>query len=189
MKEILFIRHGATPGNQQGRYVGRTDEPLSQLGVQQAQELGRQNLQADQIYTSPAKRTVQTAQLAFPGRAWVEEPRLWEADFGAFEGKTAQELEGDNRYSVWVESGCTLPIPEGESVTSFKQRCRQAFLDCMAQQSEGSCTAFVIHGGCIMAILEALAVPHKGFYDYHIGNAQALRCTMEENVLHILEET
>ena len=31
--KILMIRHGATPGNCQGRYVGRTDEGITEASA------------------------------------------------------------------------------------------------------------------------------------------------------------
>ena len=30
--QALLIRHGKTPGNEERRYIGRTDEPLSARG-------------------------------------------------------------------------------------------------------------------------------------------------------------
>ena len=33
--DMALIRHGMTPGNEEHRYIGRTDEPLSQKGREQ----------------------------------------------------------------------------------------------------------------------------------------------------------
>ena len=183
MKEVLLIRHGATEGNLQRRYIGRTDEPLCGLGLEQARSLS--GLAADRIYASPAVRTVQTAQIIFPDMDISLEPALWEMDFGAFEGKTAQELESDPRYQAWVDAECKTPVPEGEAVDAFKGRCCSAFQKIMAAAPEGSCTAFVIHGGCIMAILEAFAEPKRSFYEWHIRNGGCCRCVMEQGVLQV----
>jgi len=184
MKQILLIRHGATAGNLERRYIGRTDEPLCEAGTAQAQQLRKKGLQADYLYVSPARRTIQTAEIVFPDMAYTPVPDLWETDFGAFEGKTAEELSNDPRYRKWVDANCLSPVPDGESIAQFKRRCCSAFREIAGQLPEGS-TAFVIHGGCIMAILEAFALPKKDFYDYHIKNGAYIRCVYRDGNLFI----
>ena len=44
---------------------------------------------------------------------------------------------------------------------------------------------FVVHGGVIMAIMEAYARPKKDFYAYHIGNGECLACTYDGRVLTV----
>ena len=56
MIELLFIRHGATAGNLQRRYIGRTDEPLCPAGLDQAEALGALHLQADRLIVSQIGR-------------------------------------------------------------------------------------------------------------------------------------
>lgn len=189
MKRILFIRHGATAGNLERRYIGKTDEPLCDLGIRQATALKEQAFSADYLYVSPALRTVQTAQMIFPAMPYTEIPELWETDFGDFEGKTSDELADDLPYKEWIESNCLSPIPNGESVVEFKKRCCSAFADIAAKLPDHSTTVFVIHGGCIMAIMEAFAQPKKDFYKYHIPNGAFLQCAMgEDGALFVCEE-
>ena len=76
MKRVLFIRHGATNGNLQHRYIGRTDEPLCPHGQALAAALA--GVEADRIIVSPMLRTRQTAELMFPGRAYEIVDRLRE---------------------------------------------------------------------------------------------------------------
>lgn len=186
MNEILFIRHGSTAGNLEKRYIGRTDEPLCEIGIQQLQQLRQQDLQADQLFVSPALRTRQTAAILFPHMKGIQIPELWETDFGEFEGKTAHELSDCSTYQAWVDSGCMDKIPGGESIADFKARCTAAFQKIAGTLPPDSTAAFVIHGGCIMAILEAFALPQKGFYDYHIPNGSFIRCSCADGVLRIL---
>lgn len=183
MKRIFLIRHGSTAGNLQRRYIGRTDEPLCPRGVEQIQALAQAHLNADILFVSPARRTVETAEILFPGKPRTEVPGLWETDFGRFEGKTADELWETAEYRRWVDGNCLGPVPEGESADRFKERCCAAFLDCMARVPEEATAAFVIHGGCIMAILERFAVPKRSFYEYHIPNGTLAACTMEQGRL------
>lgn len=179
MKQVIFIRHGPTAGNLERRYIGRTDEPLLEGWRPEIA------VEADRIFVSPMLRTRQTAALLFPGRDYTVVPDLRETDFGQFEGKTADELADCQAYRQWVDGGCTAPIPGGESVAAFKARCCRAFQLAVLDLPEGSTAAFVIHGGCIMAILEAYARPKREFYAYHVPNGAAVCCTLEGEVLTV----
>ena len=184
MKKLIFIRHGSTAGNLERRYIGRTDEPLCSRGRSQAERLAAEQPWADMIFVSPARRTVETAQIVFPGRDLIPVSGLWETDFGLFEARTGDELwENCPEYRTWVEGNCLGPVPGGEAIDRFKDRCCEAFLDCLARVPDGQTAAFVIHGGCIMAILERYARPQKRFYDYHISNGKVLEATEETGVL------
>ncbi|MEA4968915.1 MAG: histidine phosphatase family protein [Candidatus Pelethousia sp.] len=186
MKTVYFIRHGSTAGNQEKRYIGRTDEPLCQQGEAQAAALAGAGFPAfDCIFSSPYLRCRQTAAILFPGRALILAPGLKECDFGLFEGKTADELSSSPEYVAWLDTGCITPLPGGESVMGFKARCCEAFLQAVAAISENGSAAFVIHGGCIMAILEQYALPKRTFYEYHIKNGGWVRCALAKETLTI----
>ena len=60
----LLLRHGQTPMSVQKRYAGRSDPPLTDIGVQQAAAAAKRLASAGfgVIVTSPLLRTVQTAQ-------------------------------------------------------------------------------------------------------------------------------
>ena len=180
--EIIFIRHGATAGNLERRYIGRTDEPLCTLGLEQAEKL-RGKFKPDYLFVSPMLRTRQTAEIAFPNMEYETAADLRETDFGIFEAKTADELKDDKHYVNWLESMCLDPIPEGESVEDFKNRCCKAFLEIVEKLHENSTVAFVVHGGVIMSTLERFCNEGKSFYDYHIKNGEYLLCDFEDGKL------
>lgn len=186
MKQLIFIRHGSTAGNLEKRYIGRTDEALCPLGIQQIEELKAQNFRPDFLFVSPMLRTRQTAEILFPKHSANIVENFRETDFGIFEGKSAAELSGSPEYQKWLDSFCLDAIPQGESVAAFKERCCRAFTDIAKSLPEASCTAFVVHGGVIMAILERFALPKRDFYDYHIGNGKFVCCTLdtENKTLH-----
>lgn len=95
--QIHLIRHGLTDGNTQGRYIGRTDLPLSGEGIRELKNLAEkyEYPRAELYYTSPMLRCIQTMNLLYPGTDCFEVPGLREVDFGKWEGKTAQELSDD----------------------------------------------------------------------------------------------
>lgn len=185
MIDIFFIRHGATEGNLHHRYIGRTDEPLCEAGVAQVEALRKQELSVDHLFVSPMLRTRQTAELLFPQTPYTVVDGFAETDFGRFERKSADELSDDPAYQAWVDAMCLTPIPEGESVADFKTRCCKAFAEMIQTVPDGSRVGFVVHGGVIMAILEAYARPKKDFYAYHIGNGECLACTYDGYVLTV----
>lgn len=154
MIQLLFIRHGATVGNLEKRYIGSTDEPLCDTGIAQIKALRQYGFQADYLFVSPMLRTRQTAQLLFPQKEYTTVNDFRETD----------------------------PVPQGESVTDFKARCCSAFEQIMKTIPDHSHVAFVVHGGVIMSIMEAYAEPKKGFYDYHIGNGKYIFCKYDNDI-------
>lgn len=189
MNNILLIRHGMTAGNLRRAYTGRTDEPLCPQGTDQIKALAGEGLTAGRVIASPMKRTVESASILFPHQEPVTDPGLTETDFGIFEGKTADEISADPElgplYSKWLDTGCQGPVPGGEDVKSLKERVCAAFEHQVSLLPEGTSAAFVIHGGCIMAIMEKFALPHRDFYCYHIGNGEVIMCGWDGSHLKI----
>ena len=166
--KIIFIRHGETNGNTEKRYIGRTDEPLCEKGIILIQS--RTYPACDIVVTSPMKRCIQTAEIIYPGVKKLVCDDMCECDFGDFEGKNYTELNGNLHYQKWIDSGGTLPFPNGESIEYFKKRCTEAFTQTVSALLCDCTPAFIVHGGTIMAILEKYAVPQKNYYDYMIKN-------------------
>lgn len=183
MRTILLIRHGMTAGNMEKRYIGRTDQPLCDIGAAQAKALAPCLPRCDFLFSSPLLRCRQTAAMLFPGQTACVIPELRECDFGIFEGKDAAALAGNPAYDNWLATNCTAPIPEGEDVSAFKARCAKAFAHTAFRLPKNSVAAFVLHGGCIMAILERFARPRGKFYDFHLGNCRYVACCCENRTL------
>jgi broad specificity phosphatase PhoE len=125
---ILLVRHGETAWSREARLTGRTDLPLTEVGVQEAVQAGRllPSLLAisDTPVTSPmalcspmvrARSSAELAALPVP-ISLVDELR--EADFGNFEGLTTAEIH--RRFPGWHywRDGC----PGGESLARLRQR-------------------------------------------------------------------
>ena len=191
MIECYLYRHGKTKGNEEGRYLGRTDESLSEEGKKALRE--KRMPPAEAVFSSPKKRCQETAALFFPGQCRISVPDLRECDFGIFENKNWRELSGNPAYQKWIDSGGTLPFPGGESGEGFQKRCREAFLEVLAFcKREGiERAALVIHGGTIRSILSAWGEPARGFYDWNPKNGGGYRIRVKEGEplsLEILEE-
>ena len=112
MLELMLIRHGMTAGNRLSRYIGRgTDEPLSE---ERKQRLSAYSGKLPQlVFVSPMLRCRQTAEILFPGCTLHVVEELAECDFGEFENKNYQELDGNEAYQKWIDSNGMLPFPGG----------------------------------------------------------------------------
>lgn len=164
---MTLIRHAPTRGNMQGKYIGRTNLPLCYEG--RALARGQKGWPGvPRVYTSGMARSVQTAEILFPGAALVHEGGLAEMDFGDFEGRSWREMESDAAYRAWVDSGCEAPCPGGEAKTDFTARCCGAFLAVLEkEQAAGSQHVYMVaHGGTIMAVLSCLALPQQPYFSW-----------------------
>src|ERR1700689_5961222 len=92
----LLLRHGQTPMSVQKRYAGRSDIPLTEVGLQQAAAAAKRLASAgiDVIVASPLLRAGQTAGevAAATGAPGGTEDGFRETDFGAWEGLTFAEV-------------------------------------------------------------------------------------------------
>ena len=178
--KVVLIRHARTHGNIEKRYIGKTDEQLCSGGVKQAKALfERGNLpRPDALIVSPYFRCTQTAQILYPDTAYEIYNDLRECDFGLFEGKTHADLIDNKWYTSWLAADCMSDIPGGESVAGFKRRCHTAFVESIRAKSDDSTVVFVIHGGCIMAILERFSQPQRDFQEYYVDNCEMVECSV-----------
>lgn len=179
--EVFFIRHAQTLGNIEHRYIGRTDEPLSDAGIASFCELAYPAV--NRIITSPMRRCLQTAKILYPMMKPKIVPDFREYDFGDFERKNYEELKDQAEYRAWIASSGTQAPPNGESMTAFKRRSCDAFVQVMDQAfADGLASiALIIHGGTVMAILEHFAVPANPFYHWQIKNLGCLKADTFEN--------
>ncbi len=95
-RSFLCLRHGATDWNREGRFQGRTDNPLNDEGIAQAHAAAEKlrAVELGHVVSSPLLRAVQTAEIianvAF--KTVTLDQGLIELDFGSFEGKAVREL-------------------------------------------------------------------------------------------------
>lgn len=103
MSDIYLLRHGETKWNAEGnRYCGRTDLPLTQKGLAQAEAAAKKlgSISFKKVYSSPLQRAMRTAGIAGRTTNVLTDPRLIEVNFGSWEGKTKEEFIAENK-SLW----------------------------------------------------------------------------------------
>jgi len=132
--KILFIRHGETEWNAEGRTQGILNSPLTQKGRAQAEQLGKILVQHDvdpsdyfQV-TSPLGRTLETVagiqkHVSFDP---IYESLLQEINLGNIGGMTRYEIEME--YPEHLQGKKRLDwyfgAPEGETFEQIKQRAK-----------------------------------------------------------------
>lgn len=164
--KIELIRHGKTALQEEGKYQGKTDAPLSEKG---RSELRCALARPDLLVVSSRIRTHQTAAILFPGIDRVEVPELDEMDFGDFEGRNFREMEQNRAYRRWVDGMCEGQCPGGEAKAEFSKRVTDAFLKEMrrAEEKEVPTVALVVHGGTIMAIMDRFCRQKRDYFAWN----------------------
>lgn len=169
---IHLIRHGITAGNEEGRYIGSTDLPLSEAGGRRLKSLAAKYPypQAEAYFVSPLKRCVQTMEILYPQAKPILIDDFRECGFGAWEGKTAKEIAADDpAFARWISGqGKEVTPPGGENGGVFLQRTCAAFEKIVKGLMTSGITSAVIvaHGGTLMSILSAYGLPRARFYDW-----------------------
>jgi broad specificity phosphatase PhoE len=117
---LILIRHGQTILNAAGRFRGRQDVSLDEVGRTQVEALARRlkmSFNITQLLTSPLRRAVETADAVAKtfGLATVVEPRLNDLDYGNWQGLTAEEAAAayPREYRDWERIPDKVLLPGG----------------------------------------------------------------------------
>ena len=161
--ELHLIRHGETNWNKERRVQGQSDSHLTDLGTQQAKELGQRiaHLEFDKIYCSSSLRTRQTAEYAFPELAteikYLDELR--EIFLGPWEGHLYEDLaqsEPESHGHFW-EQPHLFRLSGAESFFELQQRAIDTVAEIEAAHRTDSVSdrkvAIVSHGALIKSYL------------------------------------
>jgi len=161
MSRLVLVRHGEAE-SAAGRFCGRYDPPLSELGRSQAEAL--RPLAVPALYTSPARRAVETADAIATGATVVDDLR--EVGFGEADGLRYDEAAArwPELYAAWLETPTKVTFPAGEEFDAFRRRVLGALdrIDLPA--------VVVTHGGVIRTALAAwLGVPDERLVRIDVG--------------------
>ena len=168
---LLLIRHGESRGNLNRRWQGWLDEPLTDLGREQAHRLAERLLDraadgappATAVYSSTLTRAFQTGDIL--ARRWgvplILDGRLRERDVGVLQGLTWTEVQAQHpEIAETIRERWTVPtLPGGETTARLSERVWQA-VDGILLRTNGreaeSNVAIVSHGGAINAYFNRL---------------------------------
>jgi broad specificity phosphatase PhoE len=131
MVKLILARHGETLWNAEKIYRGRRDIGLDQVGIKQAELLGKylSNYGLEVIYSSPLKRALDTANIiARYQKIGVQIAEgLIDFDYGKWQSLPEQEVKRlySTLFNEWHNSPHKVRMPGGESLEDVRSRAVQ----------------------------------------------------------------
>jgi alpha-ribazole phosphatase len=145
---LILIRHA--PALTGGRLCGRTDVPADLSDGARLAALSAALPKPARLAVSPALRCRQTAAALWSGESCAD-PRLWEQDFGDWDGAAYADVPDLGRMDL-AELARVRP-PGGESFADLCDRIAPA----LSEHAAAGPTVIVAHAGTVRAAL-ALAL-------------------------------
>lgn len=217
-KEVVFYvtRHGKTMFNAAERAQGWSDSPLTDEGLEVAEQLGagleKEQIQFVSAYSRDAGRARETTQVVLENSGqsklnYTEDKRIREICFGTYEGDTndnmweaaAKEAGYKNAEELLADEALDLDgmyeaikaadqTGMAEDLTTVKKRMREALTE-IAEETEkngGGNVLVVSHGGAIMAMISELKGEERAEF-VPIGNASVTKIVYKDGVFDIQE--
>jgi alpha-ribazole phosphatase/probable phosphoglycerate mutase len=177
MITLDMMRHGEPAGGR--KYRGQTDDPLSEKGWAQMHAAVGEALPWTRIVSSPLVRCRAFAETLADshGLPLALDDRLREVGFGAWEGKTAAEIEADAPGTLArFKADPVNARPVGaEPLAEFHARVAAALNDVLVRH-EGQHVLLVGHAGVMrMALAWALHIPLEHAYRIEVATASITR--------------
>ena len=182
---ITLFRHGLTEENKRKSYLGWNDSPLTKEGAEELRRYQLNKEDYDYFLSSDLARCVRTMELLFPDVS-PELSSAWrEMNFGAFQGKTYEELKNNEDYQHWLDDYLTIQPPGGESFTEFSARVEKAWgalVDEILHQ--GKKRPFIVtHGGVIRYLFSRFAPEKKAFWEWKITHGSCYELVFDRQQL------
>ena len=166
-RSFICLRHGATDWNREGRFQGRTDNPINDEGIAQAFAAARriQKLRIDRVVSSPLRRARKTAEIIAAASAApvVIDEDIIEIDYGSLEGQVIADAMRAHNLKTTEDLSSIMP-PDSEPwplITERALRCVGKWLDADPEAS----VLFVCHFVVMQALSTALC--GKWFHNRH----------------------
>ena len=158
---LVLIRHGQTRHNAERRFVGCSNPPLDETGLQQAQSLGEalRDLPLGGLYASPLQRTRQTA--APLGTPLILDG-IKELDQGELEGKRFEDVGEDlaDFFMAWAKDPTGVRVPGGETMDECQERACAALSGLVQAHEPGPPVVVLTHQMVLsVVLLRALGLP------------------------------
>lgn len=128
MYKLVLVRHGQSVWNQENRFTGWTDVDLSERGVNEAKEAGKElkdgGFQIRYAYTSMLTRAIKTCNVILEEMdlLWLPVEKTWrlnEKHYGFLQGMNKKEMVekyGPDQVQIWRRSFSVAPpaIPDND---------------------------------------------------------------------------
>lgn len=184
---VYLIRHAKSIANEKRLYNSRIEDDLglNEYGKEQAKELGQffKNTSIGKVYSSPFKRTLQTAQeitSALGQDTVVEVSELKELNCGEWEGYTENEIgeKFPDAWKGWHIDPQNNPIPGGESLMEVQSRALPA-LNKIIKNNKGKEIVVVTHYCVFNVLLCSFISSLANFRCFDTKNGTIAKITMD----------
>ncbi len=161
--EMYLFRHAQTQWNQEKRFQGQQDSPLSELGTLQSKKMAEalEVIDPEIIVTSTLNRTKETARIALEewghDKEMIEMAELKESAFGPWEGMMIDDVKRD--FPDEFNSHRTTPhLFEMEGVERYEDIQKRGLegLKKIAGNYPGKRIVVVTHGLLLLCILAGI---------------------------------
>ena len=196
---LIFVRHGLSSFNKEGRIQGRNDlSTLTEEGKLQAEEAGKiiSSIPIDAIYSSPLQRASETTKIIINQHqsklqaTYTDD--LLEVDLGPWSGLTKNELKSlyPEKLTIWEKEPKELSLnrEDGTKFQPIKELLCQAenFLKYLlnAHSASNKTILIVAHNAILRClILKLINEPSKGFRRLKLDNTSISICNL--SLIHI----
>ena len=201
MYTIYIVRHGETDNNKKRVLQGRSDLPLNEVGIKQAEKVkeyfAEKDVQFDKVYSSPLIRAIKTAQIitgstqvgsdaadnSADAVPFVLDDHLLEMDYGPYEGCSL--LDPPPEIIEFFSDFVNNSTPEGmENLSDLVARMGRFMEDL---KKEGDQTILIsTHAIAMKGILEHLTPEsHGAYWNKHITNCAVYRTTFSDGAFTV----
>jgi broad specificity phosphatase PhoE len=139
MAKLILVRHGETVWNVEKIYRGRADVNLDEVGIEQAELLGKylSNWELEAIYSSPLRRALDTANIIAHYQKIVVHiaEGLIDFDYGEWQSLPEQEAKGlyPTLHNEWHNNPHKVKMPGGESLEDVRRRAIEVVSDVLSK--------------------------------------------------------
>lgn len=192
LPDLALARHGETVLNDEGRWSGRLETPLTPRGCIQAYEIARliSNVGVEVVFTSTSERTRTTwaiiqSTLGISQVDIHQSDGLLERDIGDFAGLTYPEIQAKYKLSQdeleKIRLDYTTRSPGGESRKDVHERVLAVYHEMILPQLSKKRNVVVIgHNISISALMLSAEQAHPSkMHELQIERAQALKYTVD----------
>jgi probable phosphoglycerate mutase len=161
MTTIILVRHGETDWNVEEIFRGGIDVELNDTGIKQAQLLAEYlaDVPIEEIYSSPLKRALKTADLIARHRnvSVKVASELTDFNYGEWQGLSHGIVKEKytELYGEWLKNPHLVKMPKGESLDEVRKRA-VGLVEKVIAKHEGTVALVshrVIHKVLICALL------------------------------------
>ena len=162
MTKLLLVRHGQSEWNAMGRWQGKANPPLTDLGKEQALIAAKKLPNFSILASSDLVRARETAEIFAKAHDKdsndiLIEPQVQERDAGEFSGLTRDEI--DKKFPGYLAQNRWPSGWEPDDV--LIKRLREGLGRIITSSTESDSIVVVTHGGCIYALESLLGEEYR----------------------------